>query len=116
MVLALPGVTGNSSDRYLLDLRGESNLRVYEFVVFTHFATPGETDLRIMDMSNTKYLDEVLEFTKNRFDNKETGEECEIFLVGYSLGGNHSLRYMGGACKQKHLHGPHFPKDTRAGD
>ena len=42
-------------------------------------------------------MDEVIEYTKGRFDNGEAG--CNIYIIGYSLGGNHVLRYIGEACK-----------------
>ena len=68
-------------------------------VVFTHFAPKGETDLRLLDMTKNQYMDEVIDFTKSRFD--RNGQECDIYLVGFSLGGNHALRYMGTAARDK---------------
>jgi len=53
-------------------------------------------------------MDEVISFTKDRFDNKQTGEPCDIFLVGYSMGGNYSLHYMGNSAKQNSK--AHYPK------
>ncbi len=62
-------------------------------VVFNHFAPNDEKELRLMDMNEKKHLDEVIRYVKSKFDKE--GEECEIYLVGFSLGGNHSLRYAG---------------------
>jgi predicted alpha/beta-fold hydrolase len=67
-------------------------------VVFNHWGVQGEKDLRLMDMNNNKYLDEVIEFVKSNFDREEP---CEIYLVGFSLGGNHSLRYIGSSSQEK---------------
>ena len=66
-------------------------------VVFNQYAPEGENEMRLMDMSHNKYFDEVIKFVKQKFD--KDGEECEIYVVGFSLGGNHSLRYAGSTSK-----------------
>jgi predicted alpha/beta-fold hydrolase len=64
-------------------------------VAFNHYAPEGEKDMRLMDMNENRHLDEVIRFVKSKFDKE--GEECELYLVGFSLGANHSLRYAGSA-------------------
>lgn len=68
-------------------------------VAFNHYAPAGCKNLRLMDMCENKHLDEVITYVKQRFDKE--GKECEIYLVGFSLGGSHLLRYVGNAHKQK---------------
>ena len=63
----------------------------YNIVFFNHLAPPGETNCRLMDFSKTEYLDEVIEYADKRFGDAES----EIILIGFSLGGNHILRYLG---------------------
>ena len=99
VIIGLHGVTGTSRDGYLLDLAFEGSNRGYNMVAFNHFAPPGSKNLRLMDLCENKHVDEVIQFAKQRFD-KES-KECEIYLVGFSLGGNHLLRYVGNARKQK---------------
>ena len=57
----------------------------------------------MMNLSNNCYIDEVIQYAKNRFDSN--GKGCEIYLVGFSVGGSHCLRYVGNANKQRlHRH------------
>ena len=93
VIICLHGVSGTSQDTYLTELTNHVIKKGYNMVVFNHYAPKDETELRLMDMNHNRYLDEVIEFTKSKFDKE--GEECEIYVVGFSLGGNHSLRYAG---------------------
>ena len=47
-----------------------------------------------MNMCEDKYLDEVIEYVDDKFKPEE------IYLCGFSLGGNHILRYMGSKAHQ----------------
>ena len=51
-----------------------------------------------MDMAENKHMDEVIEYASQRFGTKE--KPCDIYLSGFSLGGNHVLRYSGQAAKE----------------
>ena len=73
----------------------------YNVVCFNHHAPAKEKGYRMMDMTKNCYMDEVIEYAKSRFD--KAGKPSEIYLVGFSLGGSHSLRYMGNASKIRRL-------------
>lgn len=89
VLILLHGVTGSSRDKYMMDTAGDAHKNGMNVVCFNHYAPEGEKDLRLMNMCKNDFLDEVISYTKNRF------EDNEIYLCGYSLGGNHILRYMG---------------------
>ena len=98
-MICLHGVSGSSNDPYMHDIAGSCAENGIHSVLFNHYAPKGQNDLRLMDLSQNEHLDEVIEYTHNRF--KKEGRDCDIYLSGFSLGGNHVLRYMGKACKQK---------------
>lgn len=93
VIIALHGVTGSSKDSYLTELTDFVVEKGYNMVIFNHFAPEGEKDLKLMDMNENRHMDEVIRFVKSKFDKGD--EECEIYIVGFSLGGNHTLRYIG---------------------
>lgn len=61
-----------------------------------HYAPKGEKDLRMIDLRDQKYLNEVIEWCVDKY-----GVDSHIYLAGFSLGGNHILRYAGQAAKEK---------------
>ena len=97
VVICLHGVSGCSSDAYMKEMSGMGREKGYNVICFNHYAPANTKDYRMMDMSHNCYIDEIIQYAKQRFDTKEN--ESEIYLVGFSLGGNHSLRYMGNAIK-----------------
>lgn len=99
VIICLHGITGSSDDRYIQEVRAHGNDRGYNLVVLNHYAPPGEQGLRLMDMTKNQYINEVIEYTKKRFD--QEGKECDLYLIGFSLGGNHVLRYVGESSKKK---------------
>lgn len=105
VVICLHGVSGSSGESYMKEISGMGRERGYNVICFNHYGPPNTKDYRMMDMSNNCYIDEVIQYAKQRFDTKE--HDSEIYLVGFSLGGNHSLRYLGNAHKQK-LHNQRF--------
>ena len=70
----------------------------FNVVAVNHFSVDGVTNCRLMNFCKQKYLDEILKYTADRFsqksqDNLNDDTKCDVFLFGYSLGGNHILRY-----------------------
>ena len=51
-----------------------------------------------MNMCEDKYMDEVIDYALKRFENSE------VYLCGFSLGGNHILRYMGSTAFKNQDH------------
>ena len=60
VVIMLHGVTGSSKDNYMLDMAGASIENDISVVAYNHYAPRNEKDLRLMDMSLDKHLDEVI--------------------------------------------------------
>lgn len=96
VVLILHGVTGKSEDDYVLEMVGKASERGYNCVVMNHYAPPGEKDLRLMDFTQNKHLDEVVKHVADKFS---SALPCELFMVGFSLGGNFALRWLGSSSK-----------------
>ena len=61
--------------------------------MFNHFHVPGEKNLRVLNFVKNQTTDEVLAYARQRY------EDCNLYLVGFSLGGNHVLTYAGKAAK-----------------
>lgn len=60
-------------------------------VVINHIAPrEGEGDLRLLDFSKALALKETVMHMKGKF-----GPDCKILGVGFSMGGNHLIRYLG---------------------
>lgn len=63
----------------------------YTAVVINHIAPrDGASDLRLLDFSNATSLKETVLHLQQKF-----GQEYRILGVGFSMGGNHLLRYLG---------------------
>lgn len=95
MVVVLHGVTGESTDYYIQELAQHCTLKGLNVVSVNHYGVTGGKNLRLMDFTKQKHLDEVIEYCQSRFNNGKG--HCDIFLVGFSLGGNHVMRYVGAA-------------------
>lgn len=87
----MPGVSGASSAGYCLEAVFQLNKQGFTVVVINHIAPrEGENDLRLLDFSNAKALRETVVHMKSKF-----GSECKILAIGFSMGGNHLIRYLG---------------------
>jgi len=42
-------------------------------------------------------MDEVISYSQEKFNGGKG--DCDIFLIGFSMGGNHVMRYIGAAKK-----------------
>ena len=88
-MLMLHGSTGTSRNNYAEELAGALAHAGINVVVFNHFAPADERELRLMNMCENKYMDEVIDFCQKKFP------DSELYLSGFSIGGNLILRYMG---------------------
>ena len=71
-------------------------------IAFNHFAPHGEKDLKLIDFMDNTNLDRVIEYARANYSTKKTDGSvipCEVYLVGFSLGGNFILKYMGSSQK-----------------
>ncbi len=100
MLILLHGVTGSTKDTYMVDTTGEAINNGINVIGMNHYAPKGEEDMRCMNMCENKYLDEVISYALERFP------KSEVYLCGFSLGGNHILRYMGDTALNKSDHIP----------
>ena len=91
IVLIVPGVSGASSAGYCLEAVFQLNKHGYTVVVINHIAPrEGEGDLRLLNFSNVQALKETVLHLKSKF-----GPNSRILGVGFSMGGNHLIRYLG---------------------
>ena len=98
VLILLHGVTGSTKDGYMVDTTGEAVSCGIDVIGYNHYAPRGEKDLRLMNMCEDKHLDEVISFARSRFS------DAEIYLCGFSLGGNHVLRYLGSTALKENEH------------
>lgn len=73
----------------MIEMAGACKENGMSTISFNHYAPAGEKNLRLINMCEDKYLDEVIQYADERFNPEE------IYLCGFSLGGNHILRYLG---------------------
>ena len=91
LVLMIPGVSGASTAGYGLEAVYQLKQRGFTVVVINHIAPrDGENELRLLDFSNPAVLKEAIVHLKQKF-----GQDSKILGVGFSMGGNHLLRYLG---------------------
>mmetsp|Transcript_14719 Transcript_14719/g.25043 ORF Transcript_14719/g.25043 Transcript_14719/m.25043 type:complete len:113 (-) Transcript_14719:648-986(-) len=105
VLLLLHGVSGASNENYMLEMVGHASNRGYNCVVFNHYAPQYESDMRLINFADRRHMDEVIEYTKQKFDKVVDGKkvDCEIYMVGFSLGANYALRWLGVSGKEKFL-------------
>lgn len=104
VVVLLHGIAGESDDAYMKEMTGYCIRNGYNVVRFNHYSAKNEKDLRLMDFTKQKYMNEVIQYAVSRF--QTTTKQCNVYLIGYSLGGNHILLYQGKSCKMKILEKP----------
>lgn len=101
VVIILHGVTGSTMDYYVLLMVDKLVKNGFNVVALNHVGVKGLHDVRLMNFCKQKYLDEVIRYSTERFSKEVDGSNCDVFLFGYSLGGNHCLRYQGAASKNQ---------------
>lgn len=94
-MLIVPGVTGGSNDPYIKVMCHRANKEGYISVVINGLITKDSTethtrDYRVLDFSDSSVLRDSIDKIHELF-----GDNCEIYGVGFSLGANHLLRYLG---------------------
>ena len=104
VIVLLHGVEGNAGLPYIQDTAASLVEAGHHVIMLNHFHMPGEKNLRVMNFVHNQTTDEVLAYARERY------EDCDIYLVGFSLGGNHVLTYAGKAAKLR-LEGKSSPND-----
>ena len=90
-MLLFPGVTGSSSEEYVKEMCGAASKEGYVVAVLNCLYTKDhEVNQRLVDPNETEYIKESIDLIL-----KKIGEDSEIYGVGFSLGANHLLRYLG---------------------
>lgn len=62
VVIMLHGITGSSRDKNMIEMAGACKENDINCILFNHYAPANEKDLRLMNMCDDKYLDEVIEY------------------------------------------------------
>lgn len=90
-VIAVHGLEGNSKSSYIISLINVLNKHDFDVIAMNHRSCSGELNrlLSSYHSGKTEDLEAVIEYVNNQYDYKE------IHIVGYSLGGNMTLKYMG---------------------
>ncbi len=91
VVIAIHGLEGSSKSSYILSLTNVVNKHGFDVVAMNHRSCSGEPNrlLSSYHSGKTKDLEMVIQYIENQYSYKE------IHIVGYSLGGNMTLKYMG---------------------
>jgi len=91
VVVLIHGLEGSSTSTYIVSLSKILNENGYDTVAINLRGCSGEPNrlLSSYHSGKTEDVDEVIQFIQSNFDYKE------INLVGYSLGGNLTLKYIG---------------------
>jgi len=91
LVIAVHGLEGSSKSTYIVSLSKVLNKHGFDVIAMNHRSCSGELNrlLSSYHSGKTEDLDAVIKHIENQYDYKE------IHIVGYSLGGNMTLKYMG---------------------
>jgi len=91
LVIAIHGLEGSSESSYILSLTNVLNEHNFDVIAINLRGCSGEQNrlLSSYHSGKTKDLATVIEYINNEYNYKE------IHIVGYSLGGNLTLKYMG---------------------
>ena len=93
VVVLLHGITGNTRCYYMQLMVDKLIQNGFNVVAVNHYGVKNTKDCRLMNFSKQKYMDEVIKYASDRFCSQNSKNKCEVYLIGYSLGGNHVLRY-----------------------
>jgi len=91
LVLLIHGLEGSSESKYILSAATEVNKAGYDAVAFNLRGCSGEDNrlLQTYHSGKTEDLDFIIQYLLNNMDYEK------IMIVGYSLGGNMTLKYLG---------------------
>ncbi len=91
LVLLIHGLEGSSESKYILSASSELNEVGYDTVAFNLRGCSGEDNLLLSTYHSgkTEDVDFVVSYLVNNYDYQK------IMIVGYSLGGNLTLKYLG---------------------
>lgn len=91
LVIAIHGLEGSSQSSYILSLTEVLNQHHFDVIAVNLRSCSGEPNrlLSSYHSGKTEDLEEVIEYISNQYNYNE------IHIVGYSLGGNLTLKYMG---------------------
>jgi predicted alpha/beta-fold hydrolase len=91
VIVAIHGLEGSSNSTYIQLLTKKMNDSNYDVIAVNLRSCSGEPNNLLSSYHSGKSEDlvEVIQYIKNNFDYKS------IYVVGYSLGGNITLKYMG---------------------
>ena len=88
----MPGVNGDIKGSYTASIFNEAYKRGYNVFVFNP-TCPGDsnhTNLEVIDFGHNFYMTDAIKKVRELF-----GADCEIYAIGFSLGGNHIGRHLG---------------------
>lgn len=91
IVILIHGLEGNSNSNYIHTVSQTLNKAKYDIVAFNMRGCSGEPNKLVSSYHSGKTEDllEIVNFLEERFDYKQ------IHIVGYSLGGNLTIKFMG---------------------
>ena len=91
LVLLIHGLEGSSESKYMLSASAEVNKAGYDAVCFNLRGCSGEDNrlLKTYHSGKTEDVDFIISYLLDNTDYEK------IMIVGYSLGGNLTLKYLG---------------------
>ena len=92
VVLIVPGANSDIEMNHVRAVVRQADKRGYHSVVFNPSVPPQQSirDLEIIDFRSDHALDRTLAVVRELF-----GDDSEIYAVGFSMGSNFLLRYLG---------------------
>ncbi len=91
LILLIHGLEGSSESKYMISASNEFNSAGFDTVCFNLRGCSGEDNLLLptYHSGKTEDVDHVVQYLAHHYTHKK------ILIVGYSLGGNLTLKYMG---------------------